>query len=116
LDKIKLNEKNMKGKKRSPVQVNLLQGMIEVINRIKNESGAPKARVVEYFVRLGMNAAGYDPKEQDPAEQINYGSLTFKNDTEKSEGNNKLERTVNLLENIFDSLQKIEKILIEKKK
>jgi len=69
LDEIGFGERIMEDQNRKPIQVNLLSGMLEIVNRIEDESSAPKARIVEYFVRLGMNAAGYGPKGQGTMKQ-----------------------------------------------
>jgi len=76
-----LNEKISMGRKRRvPVQVNLLPSVINIIDRIKRETGMPKARIIEYFARLGMNAAGCDPNRHRSTEQFGYGIFPAKED------------------------------------
>jgi len=76
-----LNEKISMGReKRIPVQVNLLPSVIDTIDQIKRETGMPKARIIEYFARLGMNAAGCDPKGHMSTEQFGYGIIPAKED------------------------------------
>ena len=80
-----LNEKISMGRERRvPVQVNLLPSVINTIDQIKRETGMPKARIIEYFVRLGMNAAGYGPKGgpkgHRATEQFGYGIIPAKKD------------------------------------
>ena|GEM_PF-1983369 len=47
---------------RRPVQVNLLPSMFKMIGQIKEDTGASMGKIVEHFVRLGMNVAGYGPR------------------------------------------------------
>ena len=74
----------MEGEARRPIQVNLLPSMYKMIGQIKEDTGASMGKIVEHFVRLGMNVAGYGPKGGPKGhraiEEFDYGIFPAKED------------------------------------
>jgi len=100
-----LKEKiTMEREKRVPVQVNLLPPVVALVNQIRHETGIPRARIVEYFVRVGIDAAGYGPTK--PTQQSIKFDTSTKSDIEaflrglSPEG---LEEFAELLKDVADS-------------
>lgn len=109
----------MREKGQRTVQINLLPSMFEVVNQIKEETGAPKSKIVEYFVRLGMQTSGYGPKSQGAIEQLNFGTNPSKEDTmayfggrsqEELRESAKLEKIATLLKELKEAAEFIRTI------
>jgi len=102
-----LSEKISMGReKRIPVQVNLLPSVIKLIDRIRRETGIPRARIVEYFVRVGIDATGYSPKEHRSTEQSADSDTNTKTDIEafcRRLSPEKLRELADLLKDMADS-------------
>jgi len=96
----------MEEKARRLVQVNLLPPMFKIIDRIRHEIGVPKARIVEHFVSVGMDATGYGPKEHRSTEQSADSNTNTKTDIEaffRGLSPEKLREFADLLKDMADS-------------
>jgi len=102
-----LNEKISMGRERRvTVQVNLLPSVINTIDRIRHETGVPKARIVEHFVSAGMDATGYGPKGHRFTEQSADSNTNTKTDIEafcRGLSPEKLRELADLLKDMADS-------------
>jgi len=102
-----LSEKISMGReKRIPVQVNLLPPVIKLIDRIRRETGVSKARIVEYFVRVGMDATGFAPKGHRSTQQSAKFDANTKSDIKaflKELSPEGLEEFAELLKDVADS-------------
>jgi len=96
----------MEEKARRLVQVNLLPPMFKIIGQIKEDTGTSMGKIVEHFVRLGMNAAGYGPKEHRSTEQSADSNTNTKTDIEaffRGLSPEKLREFADLLKDMADS-------------